>query len=398
MEIAKRANILFTIRYQSGQTGHEDRLLVNKIDFWRDILPGDMKPVLENGEPERKYVFNFPRGQLLGERSWDQVKRISKKLLHQGGETISLKNGRFYPSSLIWQMINCYPGDQRPFRVTHEDDHELEIDRNHPLANFDLEVEGRIIDFHAPAVQRGGSINDLAELLTENGPGMQVVGDSFQLEGYADYPYQTRSTISAKAFYQNPRMIDHLDRTALDQVQEFYSSILTPEMRILDLMSSFNSHLPENYRGADITGIGMNESEMQQNRLLREYHRQDLNQQPSLHFPEHSFEAIICTVSIEYLTRPREVVQELNRILVPGGRLAIVISDRWFPDQEISFWPDLHPFERQGFVLGLLQKSGGLENFKTLSIRGLPRPYEDKYSDRLQFSDPVFAVWAQKSG
>jgi len=34
------------------------------------------------------------------------------------------------------------------------------------------------------------------------------------------------------------------------------------------------------------------------------------------------------------------------------------------------------------------------ENIETLSIMHYPRPEDDKYGDRLPYSDPVFAVWA----
>jgi hypothetical protein len=49
-----------------------------------------------------------------------------------------------------------------------------------------------------------------------------------------------------------------------------------------------------------------------------------------------------------------------------------------------------------GMVLEYFIRSGGFKNLQTYSIRGLPRPHEDKYFPNLRYSDPVYAVWGQK--
>ncbi|HSO66707.1 MAG TPA: class I SAM-dependent methyltransferase, partial [Desulfatirhabdiaceae bacterium] len=109
-----------------------------------------------------------------------------------------------------------------------------------------------------------------------------------------------------------------------------------------------------------------------------------------------SLDAVVCTASIEYLTRPVEVISEISRILKPGGLLVMTFSNRWFPPKVIRIWTELHEFERMGLVLEYMMLTGSFENLHTFSMRGLPRPETDKYFGQQRYSDPVYAVWGQK--
>jgi SAM-dependent methyltransferase len=89
-----------------------------------------------------------------------------------------------------------------------------------------------------------------------------------------------------------------------------------------------------------------------------------------------------------------EVLEEISRLLQPGGIIAITISERWFPGKQVDKWADLHPFERQGLVLSYLLDQGSFRNIQTESIRGYPRPEDDNYSDRMSSSDALYFIWA----
>ena len=121
-----------------------------------------------------------------------------------------------------------------------------------------------------------------------------------------------------------------------------------------------------------------------------------LNRLPVLPFNSDFFDAAVCTVSLEYLTRPRELFAEVARVLRPAGIFLVVLSDRWFPGKEIIYWSGLHPFERQGLVLTYFLNEKRFWDFETESLQGLPRPADDKYSDTLRYSDPLFIVSARK--
>jgi ubiquinone/menaquinone biosynthesis C-methylase UbiE len=116
-----------------------------------------------------------------------------------------------------------------------------------------------------------------------------------------------------------------------------------------------------------------------------------------LPFNDKAFDAVICSVSVEYLIHPFEVFEEITRVLRPGGVFMVTFSNRWFPPKVIKIWPELHEFERLGLVLEFFLKSGKYKELQTYSIRGLPRPQDDKYLSQILFSDPVYAIWGSSS-
>jgi SAM-dependent methyltransferase len=167
-------------------------------------------------------------------------------------------------------------------------------------------------------------------------------------------------------------------------------------MQVLDLMSSWHSHVPADLNFKRFVGLGLNESELKKNSCLSETVVQDLNMDSRLPFESNSFDAAICTVSVEYLINPLAVFEEISRVLRTDGYFIVTFSNRWFPTKSIKIWKELHEFERMGLVLEYFLRSGGFKNLQTYSIRGLPRPLGDKYYPDLSYSDPIYAVWGQK--
>jgi SAM-dependent methyltransferase len=123
---------------------------------------------------------------------------------------------------------------------------------------------------------------------------------------------------------------------------------------------------------------------------------QDLNLNSELSLESNSFDAVVCTVSIEYLIDPLAVFVEVSRVLRPDGYFIVAFSNRWFPTKAIKIWQELHEFERMGMILEYFLRSGGFKNLQIYSIRGLPRPHDDKYFPDLWYADPIYAVWGQK--
>jgi SAM-dependent methyltransferase len=157
-----------------------------------------------------------------------------------------------------------------------------------------LTLEARILDIWAAREEHGGSCQDIAELVTQNGPGMQARWRGKPTEFWADIPF-------------------------------------------------------------------------------------------------------IRFVSVEYLIKPQEVFAEVRRVLRPGGRFVVTFSNRWFPPKVIKVWQDVHEFERVGLVMEYFLRDGGFINLQTWSMRGLPRPLDDKYAGRMAQSDPIYAVWGEKA-
>ena len=119
-------------------------------------------------------------------------------------------------------------------------------------------------------------------------------------------------------FYSVPRLVTHIDNRAIAAVTQLYREIFPSGGKILDLMSSWVSHLPEEVRYEKVVGLGMNEDELRRNPRLDEYVLQNLNRYPKLAFAEAEFDGVGICVSIDYLIRPIEVLREVGRILKVG--------------------------------------------------------------------------------
>jgi SAM-dependent methyltransferase len=141
-------------------------------------------------------------------------------------------------------------------------------------------------------------------------------------------------------FYLAPRFVTHVDEGFIDQLTQLYREKLQPNSRILDLMSSWVSHLPDDIEFAHVEGHGMNREELAKNPHLDSYFVQNLNQNPKLPLHDADFDAVLITVSVQYLQYPEAVFAEIYRILKPGGIVIVSFSNRMFFQKAIAIWRD----------------------------------------------------------
>src|SRR5215207_9417988 len=134
-------------------------------------------------------------------------------------------------------------------------------------------------------------------------------------------------------FYLLPRFVTHIDDRAISAVTQLYREFFPPGGEILDLMSSWISHLPPEVRYRRVIGLGMNKAELQRNERLDSYAIQNLNAERRLPFGDAEFDGVGICVSIDYLTRPVEVLREVGRVLRVGGATIISFSNRCFPSK-----------------------------------------------------------------
>ncbi|CAD5909631.1 class I SAM-dependent methyltransferase [Planktothrix agardhii] len=139
-------------------------------------------------------------------------------------------------------------------------------------------------------------------------------------------------------FYSFPRFVTHVDQGFIDKLTTLYQKHLKPQTRILDLMSSWVSHLPPEIQFSYVEGHGMNEEELTKNSQLDHYFIQDLNQNLKLPLSDQDFDAVLICVSIQYLQYPEAILSEIHRILKPGGITIISFSNRMFYQKAISAW------------------------------------------------------------
>jgi hypothetical protein len=136
-------------------------------------------------------------------------------------------------------------------------------------------------------------------------------------------------------FYAQPRIVEHVDETAVRKMTAYISDrLLRPNSTVLDLCSSWTSHFTTNVKSRlhlqQVVGLGMNAYELSKNTVLDSYIVQDLNLQPHLPFQNASFDLVLCQLSIDYLTKPLDVMNEVGRVLKDGGVVAIFFSNRLF--------------------------------------------------------------------
>ena len=188
-------------------------------------------------------------------------------------------------------------------------------------------------------------------------------------------------------FYSFPRRVVHIDEGAIGALTGLYAALVPAGGRVLDLMGSWRSHLPASFGGTAI-GLGLNAVEMAENPQLAAAVVHDLNREPRLPFADAAFDAVVCAVSVQYLTRPLDVFREVRRVLRPGAPFVVSFSNRCFPDKAVALWRVTDDQQHVGVVTAYFANSAepgsawaAVETFEHAPHRG----------------DPLFAVWARRA-
>jgi SAM-dependent methyltransferase len=195
-------------------------------------------------------------------------------------------------------------------------------------------------------------------------------------------------------FYDFPRFVTHVDEGFIAQLTELYRQLLKPNTRILDLMSSWVSHLPDDVNFNHVEGHGMNEEELAKNPRLNHYFIQDLNKNPQLPLKDGDFDAVINCVSVQYLQYPEAIFSEIHRILKPGGMAIFSFSNRMFYQKAIAVWRDGSENSRVELVKGYFQGVSGFSKPEIIAnISPVPA-----FLQMFGFSagDPFYAAIAYK--
>lgn len=186
------------------------------------------------------------------------------------------------------------------------------------------------------------------------------------------------------AFYAEPRFVTHIDDAAIAALTRFYRERLPAGGAILDLMSSWVSHLPEDVAFGAVIGHGMNAEELAANPHLSRFFVQDLNRNTTLPLDNASVDAVLICVSIQYLQHPIGVLAEASRVLKPDGEIIISFSNRCFPTKAVAIWQALRDEDHTRLVGMYLQSAGFADVAAHLLVDGTK-------------SDPMIAVTGRKA-
>ncbi len=188
-------------------------------------------------------------------------------------------------------------------------------------------------------------------------------------------------------FYSAPRLLVHIDDGAVAAAARVYGELLPSGSSLLDLMSSYRSHLPPGLAWTRLAGLGLNALEMRENPLLTEYAVHDVNADPRLPYDDCSFDGAVVTVSIQYMTRPVEIFRDVARVLRPAAPFVITYSDRMFPTKAVRIWRALDDRQRATLISTYFKYAGGFGEVQARDCTGGDAPTP---------GDPLYAVWAYR--
>ena len=195
--------------------------------------------------------------------------------------------------------------------------------------------------------------------------------------------YEREDESSDAGFYAVPRRVVHIDDGAIAALGRLYGELLPAGGRLLDLMSSWRSHLPAGLHAGEVVGLGLNGDEMADNPQLTRWLVHDLNREPRLPFADAEFDGAMCAVSIQYVLHPRRLLREVRRVLRPGAPFVVSFSNRCFPTKAVAVWLGTTDEQHLWLVRSYFEGAGGWGGV-TAADRS---PGDD--------GDPLYAVWGR---
>jgi len=202
-----------------------------------------------------------------------------------------------------------------------------------------------------------------------------------------DSYFERNDNIDDEQFYLPPRLVTHIDDHAIAAVTQLYREYFPAGGHILDLMSSWVSHLPEELDYARVVGLGMNQAELDANQRLNERVVQNLNRVPALPFADAGFDGVGICVSVQYLTQPVLVFREISRVLRPGTPLIVTFSNRCFPTKAVAIWQSRDDRGHTRVVQQYFEEAGAWTDIEALDRS--PRGWR---------CDPLYAVVGRSTG
>jgi SAM-dependent methyltransferase len=204
--------------------------------------------------------------------------------------------------------------------------------------------------------------------------------------GFAAEHFARLDSAADALFYEMPRLVKHIDEPACAALARHFERVLPAGGAILDLMSSYASHLPDGVAFGAVIGLGMNPAELAANPRLTAGVIHDLNRVPALPFADRRFDACLITVSVQYLIRPVEVLAEVARVLAPGAPCIVAFSNRMFPTKAVAIWRALGDGDHARLVAHYFAAAGGFD----------PASFDD-LSPMPGRTDPLYAVTARRA-
>ncbi|HWD59231.1 MAG TPA: methyltransferase domain-containing protein [Stellaceae bacterium] len=177
-----------------------------------------------------------------------------------------------------------------------------------------------------------------------------------------------------------------VDAAALTAITDLYREVMPAGGAILDVMSSWVSHLPPEIHYRRIVGLGVDACVLAENPFLDEWRVQDLNRDPHLNFAAGEFDGAAICGAVQHFRRPAEIIREIGRVLKPGSPLVVTFSNRCLCTPATGCWRLFDETGQLGLVARYFTEAGNWTDIRCL--------------DRTPSGGgaPVYAVVARSAG
>ena len=159
-------------------------------------------------------------------------------------------------------------------------------------------------------------------------------------------------------FYAEPRFVHHLDASFRARLTQLYRERIPACAVVVDLMSSWVSHLPEDITYQEVIGHGLNGEELAANPRLDRHWLQNLNTTQQLPLADNSVDAVLIVAGWQYLQQPEAVAAELLRVVRTRGEVIVAFSNRMFFQKASQIWTDGSDREHLAYVAEVFTAQG----------------------------------------
>jgi len=159
-------------------------------------------------------------------------------------------------------------------------------------------------------------------------------------------------------FYSDPKFVYHLDANFRKYLSDLYKNEITDNSTVLDLMSSWDSYLPEGRKYKKVIGHGLNKQELEKNKIFNNYWIQNFNLNQEIPLDSETVDYCLMVAAWQYLQYPENLTKEIARILSDQGKFIISFSNRAFWHKSPNIWTKSTEEERVKYVRKVLITNG----------------------------------------
>ena len=205
-----------------------------------------------------------------------------------------------------------------------------------------------------------------------------------------DYQRSKQDNNDDTLFYNNPRLVHHLDLGFRTRLTQLYNDVIKEDSVLLDLMSSWVSHLPKDLKLKEVIGHGLNNHELKTNTRLTRFWIQNLNISQILPLGDNTIDICTIVAGWQYLQEPEAICSELKRVVKPKGKLIVSFSDRAFWSKSPRIWVDNSNQNRLKYISSILLNEEWVVS-KTFSEKTFNKGWMNIFPRE---GDPFFSIIA----